>query len=409
MNKVIWVLLCCTVITGLLVGLGACAAPAAKPVAPTTTAPKTLKIGVIETLTGIGSDNLKLSGQGAQLAEQYINSKGGITVNGEKYLLSLILQDNALNPQRAAAAATSLISEEKVSFITGSVATFLTLAISSVTEPAGVLYVPVYHAGRPDEYDPKTTKYKFYCSSSSIDNADAAMGGLQKLYPSAKTIMMSIIDDGSPALSGAKYKEAAAKRGLTILDIVPIPPPTMDYTATVQKLMAPNPDAVMIGNASLGMTGGQIKLLRQAGYTKPIFTAVANPLDDVIEIAGKDAVTNFFGFDVRVDMTPDATATMKDLNALALKQYPRLATIQVGGFNSVYTLTQAIEKAQSLDPKVVAATWEKMDAIDTGNGMGKMGGLETYGIRHIVYSPGSIFTVDKGTVKYAMPVNTYMP
>jgi hypothetical protein len=81
----------------------------------------------------------------------------------------------------------------------------------------------------------------------------------------------------------------------------------------------------------------------------------------------------------------------------------------VGGFNGVYALAQAIEKAQSLDPKVVAAAWEKMDTIDTGNGMGRMGGMEVYGIKHVVYCPVDYFAPENGAKKYFTTINPYRP
>jgi hypothetical protein len=54
---------------------------------------------------------------------------------------------------------------------------------------------------------------------------------------------------------------------------------------------------------------------------------------------------------------------------------------------ALYSLLDAIEEAQSLDPNVVKASWESMDTIDTLFGEGKMGGLETYGIRHAIGHP----------------------
>jgi branched-chain amino acid transport system substrate-binding protein len=412
-NKVILVALCVMVITGLLVSMGACttAASTAKTTSTSaSSAAKTLKIGVIETLTGVSSDNLKLSAQGTELARDYINGKGGITVNGEKYLIELSIQDNNFNPERAAAAATSLISEEKVKFIVGTIPAFLTLSISAVTEPAGILYVPEYHFGLPAEYDPKTTKLKFYCNNGSVDSTDASLAACHKIWPDVKTLTTSQIDDGSIPLSQERIKAAATRNGFTITgDIIGIPPPSVDFTPIVQKLMASNPDAIMLGNGSIQMVGGQLKLLRESGYTKPVFLSTPNPIDDVVAVAGKDVATNFFSQDMRVKMTPEATTTMKELEALALKQYPRLGNVQVFGFNAVYMLAQAIEKAQSLDPAVVAASWEKMDTIDTGNGKGRMGGKEEYGIRHMVYVPVYFFTCEKGDIKYSMTVDPYKP
>ncbi len=51
-------------------------------------------------------------------------------------------------------------------------------------------------------------------------------------------------------------------------------------------------------------------------------------------------------------------------------------TWHIQGFDALYTMAQAIQNAQSLDPKVVADAWDKMTTIDTIFGPGKMGGLE---------------------------------
>ncbi len=76
----------------ITLSVGGCASPTAAPTAvsqnPVVTAtPKSLVIGEIETLTGASSDNLKLAASGAYLAQQYINKHGGITINGEVYML----------------------------------------------------------------------------------------------------------------------------------------------------------------------------------------------------------------------------------------------------------------------------------------------------------------------------------
>ena len=81
--------------------------------------------------------------------------------------------------------------------------------------------------------------------------------------------------------------------------------------------------------------------------------------------------------------------------------------------NGLYVSVKAIEKAQSLDPKEVAAVWEKdWDSIDTLFGPGKIGGMETYGIKHSVYYSIPIQVLENGVVKDAGWVdvsNIYRP
>jgi ABC-type branched-subunit amino acid transport system substrate-binding protein len=87
---------------------------------PATATPKDLLIGDIETLSGASSDNLKLAASGSYLAQQYINKHGGITINGEVYMVKIILEDNKGTADGAQAAANKLIQQDHVMFVTGS-------------------------------------------------------------------------------------------------------------------------------------------------------------------------------------------------------------------------------------------------------------------------------------------------
>jgi hypothetical protein len=67
-------------------------------------------------------------------------------------------------------------------------------------------------------------------------------------------------------------------------------------------------------------------------------------------------------------------------------------------WSSIWGLTQAIEKAQSLDPTQVVKTWENMKSIETPWGTGTMGGARTYGINHTVLAPAPISRLQNGEV-----------
>jgi ABC-type branched-subunit amino acid transport system substrate-binding protein len=66
------------------------------------------------------------------------------------------------------------------------------------------------------------------------------------------------------------------------------------------------------------------------------------------------------------------------------------------GWSSVWALTQAIEKAQSLDPERVAAVWRAMKTIETPWGTGTMGGARTFGINQMVLPPIPISRLKNG-------------
>jgi acetyl-CoA acetyltransferase len=95
--------------------------------------------------------------------------------------------------------------------------------------------------------------------------------------------------------------------------------------------------------------------------------------------------------------------------AVADPQIGRFDMMMAQGFDAIYTMVQAIQNAQSLDPAVVAAGWEKMTTIDTVFGPGKMGGLQTYGINHSVYTQLPILRLENNVLSWGTWEPTYLP
>jgi branched-chain amino acid transport system substrate-binding protein len=179
----------------IAVGMSSCAPAPAPTTAPQASAPKSLVIGEIETLTGASSDNLKLAASGAYLAQQYVNKHGGITINGDVYMVDIKLEDNQGTADGAAAAATKLIQDDHVMFVTGSGPPPLTSAIGAVAEPAGVLYASIYNNGTKAEQNPER-KFTFIANPDSFAGQISAMTYLKQLHPEVKTIAYVLIDDG---------------------------------------------------------------------------------------------------------------------------------------------------------------------------------------------------------------------
>jgi branched-chain amino acid transport system substrate-binding protein len=366
-----------------------------------TAGAEVLTIGEIEPLTGMFGDIFKYVPQGEQLAKDYINNKGGIAVNSQKYTIDIVTLDGKDSPDGATAAANELVYDKQLKFIAGTGPAFMVPAIDAVTEPAGVLYTAVYQNGQKVEMGPKYP-LKFVGSNCSFSGQKAAMTYLKQKYPDVKTIAYILIDDGQIADNDPAVRATAASLGLTIQgNIIGYTPDTQDFTPIAQKAVALNTDAIMIGNAITPWFALNIKAIRGLGYTKPIFSSCdAIVLPDVLGIAGSDA-EGFFGPSVPSDTNiPNLPQIAKDVIKMATDKGWTFNEMQVQGFSAVYSMVQAIEAANSLDPKTVAAKWEKMDKIDTIFGQGKMGGLKTYGVNHNVYFQTPISVIKNGKVDF---------
>jgi branched-chain amino acid transport system substrate-binding protein len=95
--------------------------------AAVTTAPaqETIKVGVIQPLTGAFAASGNYVANGAKIAADEINAKGGVL--GKK--LELVIEDNKSNPTEAAAVAEKLIVRDKVPVMMGAWGSGFTLAI----------------------------------------------------------------------------------------------------------------------------------------------------------------------------------------------------------------------------------------------------------------------------------------
>src|ERR671937_3247613 len=91
----------------------------------TTAAAQDIKIGVIQPLTGAFAASGNYVANGAKIAADEINAKGGVL--GKK--LELVIEDNKSNPTEAAAVAEKLIVRDKVPVLMGAWGSSFTLAV----------------------------------------------------------------------------------------------------------------------------------------------------------------------------------------------------------------------------------------------------------------------------------------
>lgn len=355
----------------------------AKP-APTP-APKTLDIGVLAALTGFGSAAEVPISQGAEVAQEYFNQKGGIKIKGAPYNIRLHIEDVKGTADGTVAAATKLVYNDKVKFVVGTVVPYMVEAAGTVTEPAKVLHISAYNCAVPSEYGPKTP-YTFMGQASTVEGTAICMKYLTEAYPKAKKLAITIPDDGSIPYLGPIVKRDAEALGLTVVgDVVKWTHDTVDFTATATKILALKPDAVAMVNGWPQPVGGILKAAREQGFTGPMFAA-HNAAPDIATVAGLAASNDYFATGI-IANDPGMTPMIKELAPKFQGKYGNISYYHFWGFQIVDVLRQGIEAAQSLDPTAVRNALEKMKTLPTLYGTAQMGGLKTYGIKHTVCNP----------------------
>jgi ABC-type branched-subunit amino acid transport system substrate-binding protein len=172
--------------------------------------------------------------------------------------------------------------------------------------------------------------------------------------------------------------------------------------------MASKADAILQINGWVNVAGTILKGLRERGENRLYVYSMGTHADEIMAISGKTAATNFITAGVVVG-APGTSPLLAEVEKRLQNKYGQLSQMSLNAFNCVWSMANAIQKAQSLDTTIVRDTWEKMDTIDTAYGKGWMGGQKTYGIKHAVNHLCPIILLDNGKAKFGDWVEVHTP
>jgi len=365
---------------------------------------KELKIGVTLGLTGPGSQMQILQKRVVQLCEDWLNSKGGVTIGGENYQVKCLFEDTKSNTADSATAATKLIFKDGVKFIIGGAIPDFISAIASVTEKNKVLYV----SGQIDRLHPDRP-LSFVSNYSYVSPIPGLYETMLQLFPNVKTIGFIIEDETGARAIGGISQDIAKSKGLTLLEPLIHPWETKEYLPQWTKLLSMKPDAVDIGIKMPDNSASCVKQGRQLGFKGPMLATTSLDPKLALNMIGKDYANDLIwpAFDVNIPNAPEMTKQIVKLWYSSNKD-----PIDADGINmwdNLWVLIQAISKAQSLDPVMVAKTWENMPTVETSRGPAKMGGLKTFGINHMVFRPCPMSRMKNGQVEFVRWFDPWAP
>jgi branched-chain amino acid transport system substrate-binding protein len=361
---------------------------------------KVLNIGAVWGLTGTDADIHGVMAKGETLCESWLNSQGGITVNGQKYKINVITLDTKSTVEGAIMAAQQLVFQNKVKFVTGQPTPAEVEGVRSITDPNKVMYM----AATDDTPSSKfpytfTSLYPYKWPKTPLYDY------LVKTYPNVKTVAVMNQDEAGNVASGAEAIVQIQKHNLTLGDHEVYPFAATDYLPIVTKVVSTNPDAIDMCLNMPSHAAVIVKDARQLGYTGPIFGG--SPWDPNLELSIVTAqyATDFFWptFDPSApenqSLIPPQMAQVIQIWNQTYQGVPFVLD-SLQGWDSLWCLTQAIEKAQSLDPTAVAKAFENMGTIETGYGTAPIGGLQTYGINAVVCESIPITRLENGKTEF---------
>ena len=175
---------------------------------------------------------------------------------------------------------------------------------------------------------------------------------------------------------------------------------TTDFIPVYTRILASKPDVILAMVS--GQAQYQLMAARQLGFKGAFISNAPLAPEVFLAVAGAEDCDNLITNGMHTDAP---TAEFAKVIKLWNKKYKEdFISDCYGGYDSLWILIQAIEKAQSLDAKKVMAALESMTNIgdlQTLFGPAKMGGMERFGCNRVLTRPVPLTHLKKGKLVHA--------
>jgi len=314
-----------------------------------------IKIGVNQPLTGPFAASGTYVVNGAKIAADEINAKGGI--KGKK--VQLVIEDNKSNPTEAAAVAEKLITSDKTPVMLGAWGSSLTLAVMPKLEEYQVpMLVETSSSGK---ITTSGNRFIFRISPPSALEAESFSPMVRKI--GLKKVDFLVINNDWGRGAATDFGKMLKDQGVEVGLVETMDQAAQDMSAQLSKLKGSDADTIMITTAVDQLTL-IFKQMAALGLKKRVITTGGsqNP-DQIIAQAGAAAdgtmhLTTFLPW--WPDKTPNPEATAYFLNEWKKRGFQFAgATESFRGYDGIRTIAAAIAKADAPQPAAIQkAFWD---------------------------------------------------
>lgn len=319
--------------------------------------------------------NLELSGavatygssisEGIDLAVEEINADGGI--NGMQIKVTKV--DNKSDAAEATNGAIKLTSQDKVTAIIGAATSGNTVAqaqIANDTEtilltPSGTApIVTVNEDGSLNDYVFRTSYI------DPFQGTVAANFAIDELGVKTAAIYADNASDYAKGLAAAFKETFEAAGGEVVAEEAYVAKDT-DFRSTLTRINSANPEFVFIPGyyEEVGLI---VQQARELGIDVPLMGADGWDSPTLIELAGKDALNNTYITNHYSSEDPDETI-QNFVTKFAEKYDGSPNAFHALGYDSVYLLKDAIERAGSTEPAAIKDALEATENLSLVSGV----------------------------------------
>jgi branched-chain amino acid transport system substrate-binding protein len=309
-------------------------------------------------------------------AAEEIKAAGGVKVNGKVYNFNCIAYDNKYNAADATKVAQTLINRDgaKFLYVAGTAAV---LATQSLTERQGLL---VFSSAWGKALKGADFPYTFNTVTTPYEMAPGLIKFISQAHPEAKTIVMLNPNDATGREAESAAHPMWEKAGYKVLTSDYYERGTTEFQPIAARLMSFHPDIVELDSTPIADAGRILKELEVLGFKGIKVNDGGSSAPGLVATGGAAAEGTYLGSAVPFD-GPSTTEHQRITNAAERAAIGEdLGTSAISAYDPVYAVKAGMEKAQSIDPKDVAAALRSGVKFNTFyGGQAYFGGKALYG------------------------------
>jgi branched-chain amino acid transport system substrate-binding protein len=325
----------------------------------------TIKIGANLELSGAVASYGSSEAEAIDLAVEEINAAGGI--DGKK--IELIKVDNKSDAAEATSAAIKLTNQDKVTAIIGAATSGNSVAqVQIATDNKTPMISPsgtstTVTVGEDGKVNPFTFRTAFI---DPFQGTVAANFAANKLKVKNVAVYADNASDYAKGLASSFIKDFEAAGGKIVAKESYVAKDT-DFRSTLTRIKAANPDFIFIPGyyEEVGLI---VKQARELGITVPLMGADGWDSPTIVDLAGADALNNTYIITAYSSEDPDGLAkSFADKFKAKYGKDPN--SFNALGYDTVYLLKDAIERAGSLDGTKIRDAIESTDKLELVTGL----------------------------------------
>jgi branched-chain amino acid transport system substrate-binding protein len=311
----------------------------------------TIKIGVIQPLTGSVAYNGKTDVNGSTLAVEERNAKGGVL--GKK--IELVIEDGSCNPAKSVNAAEKLIQRDKVVALSGAFCSSATAAVMPVAENYKIPLVTGVSSAT--DLTLKGNKWFYRATETDALLAKAFAKILVEQLKLKKVAYIGVNDDWGRGGVDQFEKQMSALGAQTVMKEY-FDHGTTDFYTLLTKLRASGADGAFVAAET---QDGSIFVKQKAefGLQNKVFGVGSWATADFLQLTGDASNGIYAAVPYASTMTTPKNQAFVQAYEAKYKEMP--GKYSAAGYNATNILMDAIQRAGSTDAEKIREALAKTD------------------------------------------------